>query len=61
MKLNRTIKQKDLLWSKIVDTLRQDKEGRKFKTEGPFAIDEPISLLCNHRTKWRVELQQYRD
>jgi hypothetical protein len=61
MKLNRTIKQKDLLWSKIVGTLRRDKEGQKFKTEGPFAIDKPTSLLRNHRTKWRVKLQQYRD
>ena len=61
MKLNRTIKQKDLLWSKIVGTLRRDKEGRKFKTERPFAIDKPTSLLRNHRTKWRVKLQQYRD
>jgi hypothetical protein len=56
MKLNRTIKQKDFFWSKIVGTLQRDKEGRKFKTEGPFAIDEPTSLLRNHRTKWRVEL-----
>ena len=61
MRLNRTVKQKDLLWSKIVGTLRRDKEGRRFKTEGPFKIDEPTSLLYNYRTKWLLELQQYRD
>jgi hypothetical protein len=51
MKLNRTIKQKDLFWSKIVDTLQQDKEGQKFKTEGLFVINELTFLLCNHRIK----------
>ena len=61
MKLSRVIKQNDLLQSKIVSTLQRDKEGRKFKTEGLFTIDEPTSLLCNHRTKLLLELQKYRD
>jgi hypothetical protein len=56
MKLNRTIKQKDLLWSKIIGILRQDKKGRKFKTKGLFTIDKPTFLFRNYRIKWRVEL-----
>jgi hypothetical protein len=53
MKLNPTIKQKDLIWSKIVGTLRRDKEGRKNpRRKGHFAIDDPTFLVGNYRTKW---------
>ena len=50
MKLNRTVKNYDTLWSKIVRKLQRPKEGRKIKTDGLFAIKEPKSLLSTHRT-----------
>jgi hypothetical protein len=50
IKLNRTIKNNEAIWSKIVGKLQRPKEGRKIKTDGPFAVEEPKSLLRTHCT-----------
>ena len=61
MKLNRTIKKYDEIWSKIVGKLQRPKEGRCIKKDGPFMVNEPKSLLYTYRTELRVQHQGNRD
>ena len=61
MKLNRTIKKCDEIWSKIVGKLQRPKEGRCIKKDGPFMVDEPKSLFHTYRTELLAQHQGYRD
>ena len=61
MKLNRTIKRCDDIWSKIAGKLQRPKEGRCIKKDGPFMVDKPKSLLRTHRTDFLAQHQEDQD